>query len=377
MLLMQQSVNSDIPPISANTDRPRRAIWMYAGLVIILLVGIGAWYYSYSSMNLFTTIYKNALKVHRSGDYTAAIAIFNQAANEAPDKGAEGRAREMVAFEMFLRNEGSDRDQAIQIYKEIINDSAYPPSIRALALADIALLTSEQGNTFAKQYFSQEPSNYYTAYPANSRYDIFKTVINMFERSDAIHANSLAEYAIAYNYTVLLLNNALEGSTLQETATTIQQYIEKGDANVSNLQYQPSNMARQYFYRAMALSVSGRTLNNVSLEDREAAYKVALAQGGVGENADPQLRTVMMQIRLNYAIFLLISNFPENRDADIVNVLKAYEQTALDPASFKATRASFVVMANAPDSYLKSQILKLAEISPELKGFLRSVGWQV
>src|SRR3989344_46122 len=288
---MQQSVNSDIPPISANTDRPRRAIWMYAGLVIILLVGIGAWYYSYSSMNLFTTIYKNALKVHRSGDYTAAIAIFNQAANEAPDKGAEGRAREMVAFEMFLRNEGSDRDQAIQIYKEI--------------------------------------------------------------------------------------NNALEGSTLQETATTIQQYIEKGDANVSNLQYQPSNMARQYFYRAMALSVSGRTLNNVSLEDREAAYRAALAQGGVGENADPQLRTVMMQIRLNYAIFLLISNFPENRDADIVNVLKAYEQTALDPASFKATRASFVVMANAPDSYLKSQILKLAEISPELKGFLRSVGWQV
>src|SRR3990167_976646 len=315
---MQQSVNNDIPPISANTDRPRRAIWMYAGLVIILLVGIGA-------------------------------------------------------FEMFLRNEGSDRDQAIQIYKEIINDSAYPPSIRALALADIALLTSEQGNTFAKQYFSQEPSNYYTAYPANSRYDIFKTVINMFERSDAIHANSLAEYAIAYNYTVLLLNNALEGSTLQETATTIQQYIEKGDANVSNLQYQPSNMARQYFYRAMALSVSGRTLNNVSLEDREAAYSVALAQGGVGENADPQLRTVMMQIRLNYAIFLLISNFPENRDADIVNVLKAYEQTAHDPASFKATRASFVVMANAPDSYLKSQILKLAEISPELKGFLRSV----
>src|SRR3989344_1464876 len=113
-------------------------------------------------------------------------------------------------------------------------------------------------------------------------------------------------------------------------------------------------MARQYFYRAMALSVSGRTLNNVSLEDREAAYRVALAQGGVGVNADPQLRTVMMQIRLNYAIFLLISNFPENRDADIVNVLKAYEQTALDPASFKATRASFVVMANAPDSYLKS-----------------------
>ncbi|RJQ34369.1 hypothetical protein C4568_02710 [Candidatus Parcubacteria bacterium] len=353
--------------------------WILVALGSLLILTLaGFWYYE-SNMTLFSTMYKNAFEIHKSGDYTASIEAFKQTMDETTDKGEQARAQEMIAFDMFLRNEGDDRIQAIRMYKDIINDKTYPASVRALMLADLALLMSDQGNDFAKQHFSAEPFDYYVESSKNSRYSVYTTAIEMLKASDSIYENSLAEYAVAYNYAVLILNDALGTSTPEATAKLMQDYIKKGDSNIDDMHYQPSNVARQYYYRALATSVSGKRLNNISLADRESAFKLVLSKTGAAENTDKQVKTVLMQARLNYAIFLMRNDFGLDRSSDIRAVLQAFApSTGGDKDLLVPTRASLMALGDAPDSsFMKANVIKLSAISPDLKLFLNSLGWKL
>ena len=354
------------------------SIALVALLIILSSLIIGSfWYYDDSVRALFNFHYQSALNLHKSRDYTGAIQGFTNAIDNAPDPSAAGQTREMIAFDTFQRNQGNDRAQAVQMYKSLITDPAIPAAVRAIALTDLGLLTINQGNDFAREYFSAEPFDWYVS--DNSRFSVYKTGINMFEAADAIAPESLAEYAIGYNYSTLIVNGALGTTTPQAAAETIQQYIQKGDQNSksSSIQYSPSNIAREYFFRAIAMGVSGNILNNISLPDREEAFQLAISQEAT--TTDPQVEAVLMQARLNYGIFLYKYDSGTNANENIENVLKPFAQAATSSPLYAATRASFVGLITVPadSSFIKQQSLKLATISPDFKDFLLSVGWKL
>ncbi|OGJ54831.1 hypothetical protein A3D11_02135 [Candidatus Peribacteria bacterium RIFCSPHIGHO2_02_FULL_49_16] len=353
-------------------------LYLIGGVLLILAaLAVIGWYYGGVSLSPFTSNLQKAMDFHRGQDHSAAIEDFKAALEQAPNPEAAAQMKEMIAFNLFQRNENNDRAEAVNLFKEIIGDESLAPKVRALALADLTLLALSQDKTFAQQHFSEAPFDYYDS--SATTLNVTRTAINMFKASDEVYPNSLAEYGIAYQYAVLSVNNGLGSITPKEAAQIMQSYIEKGDQNYPNEQYLPSNSARQYMYRAIAMDASAYILSdNISLADREAAYKLALSQGGPKEIDDAQLRAAIMDTRFYYANFLLI-HFGESRYEDIKQILQPFElMSGGDSGSDIYVRARFIKYGKASaGSYTKNQAIKLAAISIDFKNFLLSLGWKL
>ena len=358
-----------------------------AVVVVIICLLIGAFFLIKSNqtnqaanaMKVFNKKYSAGEALQTSGDYSGALNTFNTLLKDAPGKAAEGRLKIFIATNLLLRNEGNDQSKGMQMYKEVLNDQQMPAKVRSSALIDLASFIIKEDETFYRTYFNDPPFNTFLPSSGTSSLKTLTAYLKMLQLSDEIYPNSFAEYLIAGSYYRLLLNyKSLRGTTTPEQiARTMQEYVKRADvlAPTDQSSYKPFIMLTSYYYRARAINRSSDVLKNISLVERENAWKLALVKGAPYENGKDFFSIDrMMLIRLRYALFLNI-NFGKERYADIINLLKPFGRAvSSSDTMFKMTRARFTSGNVFSTSSEKNRVLALAKISPEFKEFLTSVG---
>lgn len=346
-------------------------------LIVVVLAVIGGYLYWYSfseqpsAMNVYQEKYNQLHTLHHQGDLTNSIESGKTLLTEAPTASAQVHLKSLIAFDLWNRNQGNDRAQAVQMYKELINDSAIAPADKAGVLNDLAFLIGYRDRDFYVTNFNEPPFN--SLLPATpTPGEMTQVSLKLFSLSDTTYPNSLANYSIAYLYSGFIGNNSIpESMTREEVAALVQDRIAKADAYKNTLQYEPSHVARQRLYRAIGLNASSRVLKNVAIQEREEAFVDALPKAGDDEESY-QTRGVFMQARFFYANFLL-ENFGQEREDDIRLVLQKFGG-AKDSTIQNVIIQGFFRDRSESD-FVKVQATKLAAISSEFKSFLESLGW--
>jgi len=193
----------------------------------------------------------------------------------------------------------------------------------------------------------------------------------MLKDAESIYPTPYAEYNIAYSYALLINAGKLaDGSASNnEMAREIQKYVKKGDETIAaDANYASNILAYLYYQRAWSLSYSGKILNNMTLDERESAYKDAIAKISVLPT-DPYVVTSLFRARFKYAT-LLLNNF-KGREADIQKLLKPFGTLDTNLSDNKIVSNYFKNLqhTNSP--------VTLAQISTEFKVFLLKLGWKL
>jgi len=369
-----------MPDSLTPTTSPTRPKPPFAAIALVLVVVVAAIvYFVYmedkKTDNNFGAEYSDAHLLHHTGDHSQSIEKFRALVPLATNKAQEAHIKAVLAFDLFLRNQGSDRAEAMQIYSELAFGSQYQVSDRAIALAELALLAGSEDRFFIDQYFSSAPLNQFLPVP-EGRFGPAKVGIRMLMHSDSLFPNSLAKYSIAGAYANMIGNSALDaGSDPAVIAQLMQEYVRDADPLLGEIQYEKSHVVRQNLYRALALGASNRVLNNISFEVREDAYKRAINLSNDPEaNASYQAHGMLMRARFYYAAFL--NNFGDKRETDIASLLQPFGM--VDPSQkLSALTVSFFTQAatRSDTDFVKSNAIKLAALSAEFKAFLVKIGW--
>lgn len=368
---------------SPNFFTPPRIAIALAGVVII-----GGLFYYFNTKNpqeentvtSFNAKIKGASPTHVSGDYDTSIKTYGDILESAPDKISETRAKWFLAANLFRRNEGDDRAKAMGYYKGIINDYSIPAAMRARTVADMAGFVSGEDANFFRMHLSEPPYDTYLQ-GTDGRYDITRAVMKLYEYSDEIFPNFIAEYGAAYYRGSLSANNiSVEGISEKENAQLVEKYLLLADEKMLSAdlsEYLPSVIARQYLWRASMMGLTGRILGTVNREEKEVAYQLALKKA-TGDPNDALMRNAEMNARFFYAGFLEANFKNGSRSIDIIELLKPFALAKSDPIRHELTRSNFTsILQRAETNFSYGRAVKLAKISPEFKEFLLSVGWKL
>ncbi|OGM93831.1 hypothetical protein A2935_04105 [Candidatus Wolfebacteria bacterium RIFCSPLOWO2_01_FULL_47_17b] len=368
-------------------DRPRYKILVVLGIVFVVAAGFFLYTkYGYqnqdnNTMAVYNEKYQGAQAFQNSGDYSGALDAFNALLKSVPDKASEGKVKIFIAANLFARNQGDDQAKSIAMYKEVWNDPLVPAYVRAKVLTDLAgVVIRSKDESFYTSHFNEPPFSDFLPASGTSSSKMSIVYLKILELSDETFPNSYAEYLIAGNYYAPLSANDIPVGTAtpEQVAKIMQDYVKKADilAPTDESTYKPEIIVQRYLYRSIALNGSNRILKNISLAEREDALKLALSKGAPYENGnDYATKAVIMDVRFFYAQFLN-RNIGKERYSDIVTLLKPFggAVSGSDP-SFKATRARFMDLVTRSDTdFKKVNALALAQISPEFKDFLTSLG---
>ena len=316
--------------------------------------------------------YATAKALQASGDYTGAINAFTPLVKYATDKATEGRLKMTIATNLSLRNQGDDKTDSIQLYKEVYNDQSMPAKERAAALTSLAGVMNGGNESFYKTYFNDPP---FKDFPYATAY------LKILQLADEINPNSYTEYLIAGNYYAPLLNNniSIGTTTPEQVAKTIQEYIKKADSLAISDQssYRPAIMLKSYYLRATAMNASSKVLKNISLEDRENAFKLIMVKGAPYEQGNNYDAMVMvLKGRFSYASFMM-KNFSKSRYPDILNILKPFGLIATSTESssifIRSQFSLFFSPTRIGADRRKLNADNLAKISQEFKDFFANL----
>lgn len=331
-------------------------------------------YRAITAAKKFATNYEQAHAVHHQGNFDLSISEFRNILPESPTKGAEAQVKMKLAFDLYSRNKGSDREEAVSLYKSVINDFSIPARSRAVALNDMAFLNE----------LTADPDFMRTHVFNNGQYaellkkegSVGRAVEALYAMSDQIYPTALARIQMASIKATRLLRNRLGPDETQEiVAQKIQTLVAGGTPLIEPFNYEPSKKAQIYMRKGIALSVSNRVLHNLQVADIETPYKLALAAAESDKN-DVHSQASGLIVRLYYAIMLLNHAGP-NRVADIKELLKPFKDTANDPR-FAFFQSNLSRTSSRPnDDVFKSSVVNLSKISPELKSYLLEIGWKV
>ncbi len=346
-------------------------------IIIVVFLAGGAYFYfrksKLSTLETFNMAYLEADALHSHGDYNAAVTKLQQALKVAPSKSAEANLKRKIASSLIFRNSGSDQDDAILIFKEVVDDPAMPVLSRALALSDMAFtydLTSDR-ELMKRAVFNKEP---YASYLRESGTGIHGALRRIYEQSDVLYPTAFARFEIAIRYAIPLLNGRVEpGLNAEQTAEQIQRYVSDAQQLITSLPYEPSVLAYLHILRAVALSASERALKNIALKDIESAYQTAISTVSESSPVDYNSQSVLVRARLFYAIDLA-SRFGETREHDIRELVApiVVSESKYQPVNF--IRLIGVQPAN---DFFKHSFLQLARISPEFRDLLSKLGWSI
>jgi hypothetical protein len=322
---------------------------------------------------------RNAYMTFNTGDFTSSIDTLRALIPDAPTKTEQGRLQVVLASALFGRNQDNDLTESISILKNVINDYSIAPWVRALALNNIATIVVTHNVTFYTHNFSDQS---FASYLPNSGSDterIRAVYYAILKSSDETYPTSFAEFSIAGNYLVpLIANSSLPASETAKIAQDMQQYVIEGDSREDGVLYSTNTVLYGLLYRALAITSSGRILNNKTLEEREQAYRrvfdVAEYQAQTRSASTDSLlsKSALLWTGFWYANFLRL-NYTD-RLTDIRALLAPFAQDAASNPYI----GSLGKLKNLPDTvYLKQQAVALGKISPEFKAFLSSTGVEI
>ena len=344
---------------------------------VLLIIG----WFLYNSKNpsqrteKFVKQYLAVKDIHHQGKYDESIEGFKKVLYSAPDKPSEAKARYHLAFDLFVRNQGTDRVDAVRIYKEMIKDPDMPIHYKAAAMNEMAFLRdlSSDDGFFINNVLNEEP--YLSFYKETG--SVHGAMIKIYELSDSMYPTALAKFQIG----LMLANGMVQGNpmvhgmTQEEAAKKIQQLIKEADPLINAVPYEQAKLAHMYMCRAMALGLSQRVLKNFDTPVVEEAYLKAISVADAGYD-DFHSRGVALVTRFYYAVFLH-TRFGAAREKDIVSLLKNFERAETIPEYKLFTEYLKEAKDRPADNFLKVKIFDLAKVSPEFRSYLLQIGWNL
>ncbi len=354
----------------------------------LLLLGIlsGLYYYVYvmsndpkKDLSEFVSAYKAFEMPHHQGNVDEAVPALRQLLTDAPTPMWAAQVKLKLAYDLFLRNRGNDRQEAYGLYKVVASDEDAPPLYRALALTDMTFTVHVvDDESLATTYiFNELP---YSQFLEQAGGDVNIALRRMYELSDSIYPNAFAKIQIALLYARRLNSGkTVPEQTREETAELIQKYLKDADPLLTAVPYEKSKLAQLYLSRATSLGTSERVLRNVSLSDLEEAYKQSIEIAVSAGNEDVHARAVANLARLFSAV-AIYSRAGKERESDVRNLLETVTTNVTstsDVSNDMVLQYLGNISARPQSDFVKLQIVALGEVSPEFKDLLRKLGWGV
>lgn len=355
----------------------KRTFPLWIGFAALAVIVAGAlWYYSFVattppgvSENPAATLLENnvayaeAYELNSAGKFSEARAKYEQALLEADTPASEAQIKMKIAH--TVRDDG-DLVRAAQLYIEIANDSSYTSMARAYAVQALALLGDYTGDsavraeTFKVEPFAslRVPNNFQLSYR------------NLFEYASSLYPLAIPELRSAMWYAQSLLRDERGGLDLRpETAAEYRAIVEaslaRANADIARTKDDPNEaVLKPEIARSRAIVLGRMALAGYgSLEEAEQAYASALQEHldrGVPRDG---------YMRYWYALYLVEVG---NRTNDIVTLLAPLYT---DPAYTSSNVVSFLTTERNNQLGAKVRLQALADIDPNFKDFLISLGW--
>lgn len=360
----------------------------YIKLAIILttaaVVGGGYYYFSiYKPGKILTewnTEYKTASKLYRQGKLKESIPAFLKLSEEAPTKAGEVQAKLKLAFDIFRRNDGGDRVQAVNIYKEIIADSSTPSYQRAIAISDLMdTYNGTHDNTFARNViFKGEPFEQYLkeARELDYRNDVDYAMRRAYELAESIYPLSLAEFRIAGWYFGAIDSGRATKEQKVELLDKLEEWTLKGEANLPRtlrLKYETSTIGYIYMSDALARRALAR-FGKGDYSLAEQAFEKALET--IVREGDIHAYILGTYIRFHYAA-LLADKYGKAKIDKITAILKPIYNTPPQFENYPSGFEEFLRNETASEHDThghKKDLIVLSKMVPEFKSYLDSKG---
>lgn len=353
---------------------------------IILVVILGIWF-GYEKIYLpelqkkevaaHIEKYTAAQKAYYSHDFTASISSISAELKGSLTPDQKGRLDLLLAASLWSRGQGSDIEKSIQTYAAVGADASFPTLQRVAAMNSAAMEISSLGIT-ATQYQAYLLTTPFLAYLPKTGSDYARmqdVYFHILAASDQMYPNSFAEYAIADNYYVPLLNGIEATTTSQKNlATAMQKYITQGDTKNDSALYGRDSSLPVWgnIYRALALNASAKVLGNKTLTQREAGFQLALQTAQTHLQQDnSSFSTLVLLSSFYYAAFLRTESYPAQKSKilALLDVFKGVDSTKTDVSYFANLKHK------PKTDIVKSLAEELATISPAFKAFYNSVGF--
>lgn len=360
------------------------AITGIMGVLLILGIALGVYYYRYTMQVAaeaqraqFKVAYEAFEAPHHAGNVDESIPIARQLILDAPSPSWEAKAKILLAYDLFVRNQGEDRKEAYAIYKAAASNENVTPLFRALALADMAFTIQMSGDeSLARIYiFNDLP---YSQLLTDAGGNVNIALRRVYELSDSMYPNAFAKIQIALLYGQQLTSGEIMTEPMrEETAQLIQKSLKDADPLLVGFPYEGGKMAQLYLSRAVALWTSSSVLHNVGLDELQAAQNKVIKTAN--EAGDVHGKMVANLARLFSAI-VLYTETGVTREDELREMLKslALEVTSATDFSRDSTMGYLGGIAQRPESnVIKKQIAALAGISPEFKVLLQQSGWVI
>lgn len=323
---------------------------------------------------------REALELHHSGDIEASISAFREALSLVPpaDQGSSQvvRAKHMLAFDLLSRDEGSDRSEAVALYKELIADENLSNLQRAIAVSELASVHIGDDVEFARTtVFAGSP---YASFWQRAQGDIGLAIRHLFEYGEELFPLSFNEFSIANWYAYRLEERDILGLDEATQASYLERLIEwheKGEKNLPmalSLPYYPARLG----YIHQARGVNQKTIADFTNQDYATA-EASLAEAVRILDSYQSFHEYGMSLyaRFHYAA-MLADVYGEERLADIREILSPILNV---PSQYQGQDFYFydflrVATARPGDSREKADIRELANLVPEFRSFLQSLG---
>ncbi|MEX2013345.1 MAG: hypothetical protein WD897_00305 [Parcubacteria group bacterium] len=297
---------------------------------------------------------------YKVGDYTRAIAAYEDALDDAKTPDEQGQILYKIALAHISNYEPF---KAIPIFKEVAAGLNYPLTTRAYAVQSMgqAFYSFSDLNVTA-EIFKDEPYK--------SMYDAEKIPLSyrkLFEYASSFYPLGIPETRIAQWYAQSIVSGRSEKILFAKNIIRLK--LENADNDVARTRgreekggnYIPEILTRKAYVLGL-LSQAG----DESLGNPEEAFAEALMVAQV-------VPAYEAQAKYFYALFLA-EKYGSERSQAIQSVLSDFYQTT----RYKDTAiVQFIKNEKNNTTMTRTKILLLAELDPQFKEFLKTLGWDI
>jgi len=301
-----------------NTASPKRTVLLITGLTVAtaIIVFLTVQYVVNNKSEE-----RQALELHRAGNIDESIPLTERLIARSNNADKTAYLQLLLASDLFLRSEDSDRTRTLELYKKVITDPDLSPRVRATAINEsIAIYQSSRDEEFARLLLRPD------VFPTISEGDdIALAIRKASEAAHGLYPSPFSAYNIALWYGTEFAKNP--EATGLGNRRNLKEWTHKGDdlipqALSANLEktrlasmHMASGMAHDYFAFAVSEDDDARRLQ---LRKSEAAYRNAL------NTLDPVSTFYEYQlsqfIRFQYAD-MIRHNYGNSRSAHIQRIV--------------------------------------------------------
>lgn len=348
----------------------RRIIFfiVIAGVVVLIIAyvlfsgGSGKTYMALVNSN---PAFQSAEKARVNGDHQAAVDQYQEALNMSNDAFSQGQ----IELRMAISNGYLGKyTEAIKVFKEIHANRAYPPRLRAYAVADMAdLYRATKSPEITRQIFSEEPfKGFYD--PS----DVLLSYRKLYDYAAGIYSIASAELysAIWYSDQISFMDRGKEPDKITAYSMAVKSKVALADQDIATIENAASDNLKAdlplfYLLRAQIignLELSGDpSLGN--MEDAFAkSFQADALYGYPGSDS---------HLRYHYARFLW-KKYGESKKNEIQQML---EPLINDPIYRNSPIEKYLTSLRDSPAPKKS-LYRLANLYPEFMDYLISLGWQ-